>query len=350
MASKQITIKDIAKMANVSPGTVDRVIHNRGKVSDKAMAKVSVILEEIQYKPNVFAQSLKKQTSLRMAALVPYHSSDGFWSKAYEGIQKAFVDFEHLGVSIEIEEFNNKDVNDFVKKARTILAENPNGLLITPVFLKESLEVLKEFESSEIPFVTFNTFIPELSSKSAIGQDLKQSGRLAASLIDQCRSDISNVLVIHLGENPGNAPHMMEKESGFREYFKESNPSIRIQSIEIPQMDQETINRILNKWSGDLRSVSGAYVTTAGAHHVAFTIKSRFEDSLVIGYDLIEENINGLKAGTIDFLINQNPFQSAYEGVSKLVDLLVFDKEVDKRMLMPLDIVNKENAAAYLNK
>ncbi|CAN0173644.1 unnamed protein product, partial [Chrysoparadoxa australica] len=53
--NKNMTIKDIARLANVSPGTVDRVIHNRGKVSDKAYAKVSVVLEEIQYKPNEFS-------------------------------------------------------------------------------------------------------------------------------------------------------------------------------------------------------------------------------------------------------------------------------------------------------
>jgi len=32
---KKITIKDIAQLAGVSIGTVDRVIHNRGEVSDK---------------------------------------------------------------------------------------------------------------------------------------------------------------------------------------------------------------------------------------------------------------------------------------------------------------------------
>jgi len=38
--SKNITIKDVAKLEQVSTGTVDRVIHNRGKVSDKNLKKV----------------------------------------------------------------------------------------------------------------------------------------------------------------------------------------------------------------------------------------------------------------------------------------------------------------------
>ena len=43
------TINDIAKMANVSRGTVDRVIHGRGKVSKPAYEKVKNILDKIDY-------------------------------------------------------------------------------------------------------------------------------------------------------------------------------------------------------------------------------------------------------------------------------------------------------------
>ena len=37
--NKKYTIKDIAQMAGVSKGTVDRVLHKRGKVSEDALKK-----------------------------------------------------------------------------------------------------------------------------------------------------------------------------------------------------------------------------------------------------------------------------------------------------------------------
>jgi len=46
------TIKDIAKAAGVCIGTVDRVIHKRGKVSKKSLEMVTKALEEFNYKPN----------------------------------------------------------------------------------------------------------------------------------------------------------------------------------------------------------------------------------------------------------------------------------------------------------
>ncbi len=59
-----IRIVDIAKMAGVSVGTVDRVIHNRGRVSEENKKKVQAILEMVHYQPNLMARSLaasKKQ-------------------------------------------------------------------------------------------------------------------------------------------------------------------------------------------------------------------------------------------------------------------------------------------------
>ncbi|MDA0937087.1 MAG: LacI family DNA-binding transcriptional regulator, partial [Bacteroidetes bacterium] len=45
-----MTIKDIAKEANVSAGTVDRVLHDRGGVSPKTEAKIRKILTQKKFK------------------------------------------------------------------------------------------------------------------------------------------------------------------------------------------------------------------------------------------------------------------------------------------------------------
>ena len=49
MQQKRIRIKDIAKLAGVSAGTVDRVVHNRGNVSAKSREAVEKVLKEVNY-------------------------------------------------------------------------------------------------------------------------------------------------------------------------------------------------------------------------------------------------------------------------------------------------------------
>ena len=57
-SSKKITIKDVARIAGVSIGTVDRVIHQRGEVSTKNRDLILRVIEEIGYKPNIYASAL----------------------------------------------------------------------------------------------------------------------------------------------------------------------------------------------------------------------------------------------------------------------------------------------------
>ena len=55
MPKENITIKDIAARAGVSTGTVDRVLHKRPNVSKTALDKVNKALEELDYRPNMYA-------------------------------------------------------------------------------------------------------------------------------------------------------------------------------------------------------------------------------------------------------------------------------------------------------
>ncbi|HEY9490198.1 MAG TPA: LacI family DNA-binding transcriptional regulator, partial [Chryseosolibacter sp.] len=71
MSSKIIRIKDIARLAGVSKGTVDRVLHKRGRVSQEAHQKVMKVLEEIDYKPNLIARTLSSSKNHRIIALLP---------------------------------------------------------------------------------------------------------------------------------------------------------------------------------------------------------------------------------------------------------------------------------------
>ena len=56
--SSKIRIKDIAEMAGVSVGTVDRVLHDRPNISKTAREKVEKVLERINYQPNMYASAL----------------------------------------------------------------------------------------------------------------------------------------------------------------------------------------------------------------------------------------------------------------------------------------------------
>ena len=66
-----VRIVDIARMAGVSVATVDRVIHNRGKVSEENLARINEVLRKVNYRPNLIARSLASGRQYTLAVVMP---------------------------------------------------------------------------------------------------------------------------------------------------------------------------------------------------------------------------------------------------------------------------------------
>ena len=101
MEDQNYTIKDIARMAGVSAGTVDRVLHNRGDVSPKSKAKVQKVLDEIHYQPNVFAIGLAAKKKYSFLCLIPYYIEHDYWHSVVGGIERARQELRPFNVGID---------------------------------------------------------------------------------------------------------------------------------------------------------------------------------------------------------------------------------------------------------
>ena len=86
--NKNYRIKDIAELSGVSTGTVDRILHERGKVSEDARKKVEKILKEIDYQPNLIARSLALKKKYHFIALIPSFHEGEYWAKLSQGSRK----------------------------------------------------------------------------------------------------------------------------------------------------------------------------------------------------------------------------------------------------------------------
>ena len=95
-----IRIKDIALLAGVSKGTVDRVLHNRGKVSREKEQRIRAIMEKLNFKPNVIARSLsiasKKQYIIK--AIIPFYTQGQYWEFIHDGVKKAADEFLNYNI------------------------------------------------------------------------------------------------------------------------------------------------------------------------------------------------------------------------------------------------------------
>ena len=344
-----IRIKDIAQLAGVSPGTVDRVIHNRADVSEETRKKVQYFLNKSDYQPDIVARALTSKKIYLFSVIMPV-SADGndFWQAPRAGIDKAFGEIERFGVKINPYLFNQFDRNSFATKAHELLADHPDGILFAPVFLEDSIKFIKECQLRRIPVALFNSNIEEAEVNSYIGQNAVQSGYLAASLLHYGLRSPSDVLIINLAARKDNYNHIIRRETGFRKYFEEHPDSgINLHSVDINYSSDEKLFDELNGSFSKLQ-VKGVFVTNSRVYKIADYFRlNNIKGIHLIGYDLLSVNVKALKNNIIDFLISQRPEEQAYKGIITLFNLVILKKNSELVQYMPIDIISKENIDFY---
>ncbi|WP_044199546.1 LacI family DNA-binding transcriptional regulator [Dyadobacter tibetensis] len=354
MSHRKITrIKDIAEKAGTSKGTVDRVLHNRGRVAEEVKERVLKIIKELEYEPNLVARTLKSQKTYNFAALIPADSYDPYWSSPKDGVSKAGKELRPYGVQINFYKFNPHDVNSFIQRAKEVTKDQPEGILIAPVFHKEGLPFFEKWKAEGIPFVLINTQIEDVSPLSYIGQDSYRSGYLAGKLVSYGLSENSrSVLLAHINEDIPNSVHLQDKELGFTTFFKEDHLGAPHQVIrtEINASGSTELYAHMDRLLEQNPDIGAIYVTNSKAYELADYLVERKRTSIkLIGYDLLEKNIRHMKMDVIQFLINQNPHGQGYWGIQQLSNHLIFKKKIQPIRFLPLDIITKENLDYYLD-
>jgi LacI family transcriptional regulator len=347
-----IGVKEIARLAKVSLATVDRVLHNRTGVSDATRAKIQKIIKRLNYRPNILARRLASGKVYRFGVLIPAVSDEtNYWQAPLNGINRAESELEQYGIKVDRFFFDQNDKKSFHSTARQILHSKPDGVVIAPSFIEESILLTNSLKELKIPYVFINSDIPAQQSLCYIGPELFKSGYLAASLARYSRQEMGKILVVTIvKEIDSQQHHLLRKEEGFRTYFKEKDIKAEIIELNIKEADHRAVEKDLGKMFDRHNDISAIFVTNSRVFSVArFLQKTARNNVLLIGYDYIDENIECLKDGRINFLICQKPEEQGYRGIMALYRHLILKMPVPGIEYMPIDIVTKENYEFYRN-
>jgi len=348
----KIRIKDIAEIASVSIGTVDRVIHNRGEVSEVTREKILKLLQEYNYQPDIAARSLALKRQIQLAVVMPRVVNDHtFWELPQLGIQKALDSMDHDHVNIQRFYFDQVDRRGFNRMTEDFPFGELEGVLFAPVFKEESIAFMERCDQENIPVVLFNSLLESPSVSSFVGQDAFQSGYVAARLIDYGLEQGKDVAIVNMSSRKDHYAHIIEREKGFRAYFAaEKNRLNHLITIDLNGAGDPYLKKKLRDICSSF-DIAGLFVTNSRVHKVArFLSETGREKVQLIGYDLLPENIEFLKEKRIDFLLSQKPEEQAFLGLSSLYNLVVFNREPQERLWLPIDIITAENLPYYQPK
>jgi LacI family transcriptional regulator len=346
--SNIITIKEIAEKAKVSPGTVDRVIHQRGQVSKENVEKVNKIVKQLGYTPNIYARNLALNKQFVFAVLLPAGEDTEYWGEPLKGIEKREEELSSLGVKVKKYLFHIYDPSSFKKQCKAILASSCDGVILVPALQDESMNFIQECKLRNLPFIFVDSNIPDSSPLCFIGQDSYSAGYMAGRLMGY-GSKSKKYVIFNFSSSKSGHIHISERIRGFKSFFKEHDESAEI--IEYSEINSDRFKDFLKNEMLHLGTYHGIFFPNSRAYRISDILDNidKAEKPRVIGFDLTEKNIDFLQKGYIDFLINQNPQKQGYMALNALYKHLVLKQSVDQFQPMPLHIIVKENYTDYLD-
>lgn len=349
--NKNYRIKDIAEMSGVSTGTVDRILHNRGKVSEEARLKVEKVLKEIDYHPNLIARSLALKKQYHFYTLIPSYESGEYWETFSQGIIKAEQELFSYNVNVTPLLFNQYDRNSFDLLAKQLHETDCQGVIIATLFKESVLELTGRLDEKEIPYVLVDAYIEGTNCIAYYGTNSYDSGYIAGRLLFEQINPQQDIAVFRfLRKGDQYSTQVQVRESGFRAYLNDRQFDGRIHPVRIHADNQEENFKILDEFFSNNPNVNAGIIFNSRAHQLGNYFSRHPELSFkLMGYDVIEENIKYLHTGHITHLIAQRPEVQGFNCIKALFRHLVLQEQVDQINYMPIDILMKENIRYYNN-
>jgi len=349
-----IRIIDIARMAGVSTGTVDRVLHNRGRVSEDKRAKVEKVLKEINYEPNMVARFLASKKSYKFAILAPTYSVGDYWALVCEGIDRAADELKKFNISTEYFLFNQYDRFSFVDAANAFKEKEFDGVLIATLFGDYVIKLSKELDAKGIPYIYIDSGIPGQKDLSYFGGDSLGTGIIAAKLLLGEVGASADIIMAHIRFRYKEiSVQMKTRERGFMDFLNHHNFTGNIHHMEINPDDYakslgelETVIRNSKGLVGGIVLNSRIYELVSLVENFDIELQNKIK---LIGHDAIERNIQGLKSGKISFILSQRPELQGYDALKAMGNYFLFKQTPEKVNYMPIDILIKENVDYYSN-
>lgn len=319
------TIKEIAALAGVSRGTVDRVINKRGVVNKETERRVLEIAKKLNYTPNRAGRTLAvKKKSLRLGMIMFPPTTTPFFYQIQAGANKKMEELREYGVQVETAYGDYGDPTEQDRLLHGFAEKGVDGIALCGFDTPETRNVIAELSQQGIPVVTFNTDIPDSARIAYVGSDYWKSGRTAARLMHLFTGGKARVGTVYVSHN---IQCHRQRVDGFLSYARQYAPGLTIQAV-LENYDDDfrcyDLVRDLCRSEQDIDALFVASGGILGACRAVETLPVE-ERPKIICYDRYPQTEEQLKSGLIWATICQQPEYQGSQPLELLFDTLALD-------------------------
>ncbi len=336
------TIKEIALLAGVSRGTVDRVLNHRGSVNPETAEKINRIAKELEYKPNRAGLVLAAQKKKLKLGVILFSPENPFYVDVLAGVNEKAEELAGYNCSVIVKQIP-MDLEAQLMALDELVAEEVNGIALAPYNDDCIRERINSLAGQGIPVVTLNTDIENSERIAYVGSHYEKSGSTAAGLLKLMTTGQVNVGII-----TGSSQILCHTEriAGFRKTLSPCRNRIHITDIIEAHDDEiESYERTFQLLR-DHPEINALYFAAGGVYGGcrSVTALGRQNRMCIVAYDLVPTTRELVKKGIISAVICQQPKVQGSRPLELLFAYLTTGEYPEKEQYyVAVDIRIREN-------
>lgn len=345
---KDANVFDVASLAGVSRGTVDRVVYGRGRVSEETAAKVREAIKQLDYRPNPRASSLARKKICRIAYIIPRSKKGEYWDLIDKGFS---MDREMLSrYNVELHPFYY-DINDeesFRVSCAKALECRPSGVITNEAPKEALLELVSLLEHNNIPLSFIDTKYDDIDYALYCGVDAYKSGQLGAFLLTN-HQDVDSVAVIGIKRQSKVVDASATRRQGVTDYLLSHFKGCKIFNIEISGETSRDNDAVMDSFAADHPGVKHFICPNSRLHLIARWLEKHPDPArVVVGYDDLDLNLQALRTGAADFLVTRKvPEQSRFLLMDFAESIIHGEEPLKRNRFVHMDILHRMNLDDY---
>lgn len=319
------TIKEIAQVAGVSRGTVDRVLNNRGLVNPETEMRVRQVAKALNYVPSRAGKALAiKKRRLKIAFLLFENAKDNpFFLDVISGINAKAEELGDLGVSVEImySSFGNPAAQE--KLMDYAVKQGFDGIALTPLNNPVIADKIRKITQKSIPVVTVNTDLPGSGRLAYVGSDYFKGGRTAANLMCLITGGKGKIGIV---TGSHDVLCHSQRIDGFKDYLYQHAPGLEIVKTVQNNDDEFESFEVTRQLLKENPGIDALFLAAAGVQGAGKALQEYADNRniKVVCFDTVPATQELMQGGVIAAAIGQQPEKQGAKPLDILVEYLSY--------------------------
>lgn len=316
-----VTLKSIAAVSGVSIGTVDRVLHNRGGVSEETKIQVRKAAADLGYKSNIIGKALVTQRNpLKIGVIINAREFNYFAAEVWRGVEAGSEEIESFGVSVIPYPMEEVDEAAQLRLLAQAGEDRVNGLVIKPVNSPAIQRAIDKLVDEGISIITCTSDVVDSKRLCFVGHNHQHEGRMLGSLLSKVVGAEARIAIIT------GSMHVLghkRKTEGFSSALMSRRPDAKILGVFETNHNIAVAVSIVEALCKD-GAVDALCVQSMDKKGLESICKlfPEGEKPLICSFGTGEELSDLIAGGLVDFAIEENPYQQGYSAIRMMFDVL----------------------------